>query len=96
MSIVRQISRGDTFNHQVNLVTGPTFEPVTTQEAKDHLRVTHDDDDIEIATMITAARLRIEALSGMRLASQTVDVIAERCSPFGNLTQCCSSPSSGW
>lgn len=75
--IVRQISRGDSFNTDVVLVTAATFEPITTQEAKDHLRVAHDDDDIEIGVMVRTATTIAEALTGMRLCSQTVDIIAD-------------------
>lgn len=79
MKYIRQYGSpiASTFNAQVKVTVQPSFEPVTTQEAKDHLRVTFNDDDAEIATMVTAARLRVEGLSGMKLATQTVDIVAD-------------------
>ena len=55
-------------------ITGPTAEPVTTAEAKNHLRVSFDSDDQQIASMVSAARIAIEARSGMRLYTQTIEV----------------------
>ena len=58
-------------------ITGPTAEPVSTEEAKNHLRVSFDTDDPEIAAMVSAARIVIEARSGMRLYTQTIEVRAD-------------------
>jgi uncharacterized phiE125 gp8 family phage protein len=55
-------------------IAGPTAEPVTTTEAKNHLRVSFDSDDQQIASMVSAARIAIEARSGMRLYTQTIEV----------------------
>jgi uncharacterized phiE125 gp8 family phage protein len=45
------------------LVTGPTTDPVTLDEAKVQLRVDHTDDDIYIRRLIKIARLQIEKLT---------------------------------
>lgn len=45
----------------LKLVTAPTVEPVSLIEAKTHLRVLHDDDDTQIASLITAARQMVES-----------------------------------
>jgi uncharacterized phiE125 gp8 family phage protein len=52
------------------LTTPPATEPVALAEAKEHLRVTHTDDDQYISTLINAARRQIEARTGLRLITQ--------------------------
>lgn len=47
------------------LVTPPISAPVTLQEAKAHLRVTHDDDDTEIYSMIEAATGYLDGMTGI-------------------------------
>lgn len=41
-------------------ISQPSVEPITLAEAKAHLRVTHDDDDLEINAMISDARAACE------------------------------------
>ena len=53
------------------LVTGPTEYAVSLSEAKDHLRITHTDDEGYITSLIKAAQDRIELLTGRKLISQT-------------------------
>lgn len=53
------------------LTTGPTSEPVTTAEAKTHLRVDISDDDTYIGTLITAARQYCEEFTGRQLFTAT-------------------------
>jgi uncharacterized phiE125 gp8 family phage protein len=53
------------------LVTDPTEEPITLDEAKHHLRVEIDDDDSLILGMIKAAREYAEAVTHRRLITQT-------------------------
>lgn len=48
----------------LSLVTAPGAEPVTLQEAKDHLRVDGDIDDALISALITAAREHIDGRDG--------------------------------
>tara|TARA_R100001086_G_scaffold36140_3_gene16305 strand:+ start:41 stop:685 length:645 start_codon:yes stop_codon:yes gene_type:complete len=59
------------------LVTPPPAEPVTLIEAKAHLRVSHDDDDLLISSLITAARQHIDGADGWLgrcLVQQTWDL----------------------
>lgn len=42
------------------VVTAPAGEPVSVEEAKRFLRVSHDDDDPDILDLITTARLMVE------------------------------------
>lgn len=58
--------------------TAPQDEPVTTEEIKDHLRVSTSDDDAYIASLAIAARQHIEALTGFRLFTQTLTLYADK------------------
>jgi uncharacterized phiE125 gp8 family phage protein len=57
----------------LNLVTAPTVEPVTLSEAKTDLRVTADDEDSLITSMIQAARGMAETITHRALTTQTWD-----------------------
>ena len=59
------------------LITGPTSEPISSAEAKVHLRVTHTNDDTYIATLITAARRFAEESTNRRFVNQTWDMFTE-------------------
>jgi uncharacterized phiE125 gp8 family phage protein len=52
------------------LTAPPAIEPVSLGEAKAHLRVTHNDDDQYISTLIKTARTAIEARTGLALITQ--------------------------
>lgn len=56
------------------LTTGPASEPITTTEAKLHLRVDADDDDDLIDALIQAAREHVETFTGRALMTQTWDL----------------------
>lgn len=60
--------------HPPVIVSAPASEPVTTSEAKDHLRVDLSTDDTLIGNLVTAARTWIEQVSGVRFITQTLDV----------------------
>jgi len=53
-------------------ITTPPSEPITTAEAKTHLRVTHTDDDAYIDSLVTAARGWIERQYDIAIGSQTI------------------------
>jgi uncharacterized phiE125 gp8 family phage protein len=54
-------------------VTAPALEPVTLQEAKDHLRVDSTAADAEIEPLIVAARQYVERTRGIALISTVFD-----------------------
>lgn len=55
---------------EFRLITPPTDEPVTLEEAKAWLKVDHDQEDTLIQTLITTARERFEAVTGQSLMIQ--------------------------
>ena len=59
------------------LITAPTAEPVTTAEAKAHLRVEDTASDTLIAALITAAREQAEHETGRALMVQTWDLLLD-------------------
>lgn len=61
----------------VAITAAPAAEPLTTADAKAHLRVDHADDDTLIAANVAAARAHVEARTGTRLYTQTVSMKAE-------------------
>lgn len=58
-------------------VSAPALEPVTTAEAKAHLRVEHADEDDLIGALVKTSRQRIEAFLSRALIEQTWDVVYE-------------------
>jgi uncharacterized phiE125 gp8 family phage protein len=56
---------------RLSLITGPTAEPLTLDEAKDHLRVTFDREDALISRLIVGAREAFERETGRQLLTAT-------------------------
>src|SRR5690242_18545156 len=61
----------------IKVITPPTSEPITLEEAKLHLRVDGVDDDTLITMLITAAREEVERLSFHALMTQTLELILD-------------------
>lgn len=55
----------------IKLITAPATEPVSSTEAKLHLRVDHSSDDTLIARTITAARIMVEKYTNRALITST-------------------------
>jgi uncharacterized phiE125 gp8 family phage protein len=53
------------------VTVAPTSEPITLQEAKDHLRIDHDDDNDYIEDLIQMAREQVESDCARALFTQT-------------------------
>lgn len=67
------------------LIAAPTIEPVTLAAAKAHLRVEITDDDNLIGTLITAARVHVEAATRRVLITQRWRLTYDRWPPDGLL-----------
>lgn len=59
------------------LVTGPAEEPVTLAEARAHLRLDTDDEDVLLAALITAARATLEAETRRAFVAQSWRLILD-------------------
>ena len=59
-------------------LTPPALEPVSLSEAKVFLRLDQTDEDGLLGTLITAARLMIEAASGRMLVAQSWRIVLDR------------------
>ena len=57
----------------LSLLTAPVTEPIGVDEAKDHMRVLHTDDDAYITLLITAARGLAEGYLKRAIMTQTWD-----------------------
>ena len=57
----------------LSLVTGPTQEPVTIEEAKQHMRIEVSADDAMVAAFVLAAREWVEGQIKRSLITQTFD-----------------------
>lgn len=55
----------------LRLITAPATEPISIDEARDHLRVSDDAQDLVLESMIQAARQQVELLAGRALITQT-------------------------
>lgn len=58
-------------------LTPPAIEPVSLSEAKDFLRILTADEDELLGTLITAARLMVEAASGRLLIEQVWRIVLD-------------------
>jgi hypothetical protein len=56
----------------------PGAEPLTLDDAKLHLRVTHDGEDALIATLVTAARVMCEDATGLALITRGYSLFLDR------------------
>jgi|SRR5690606_9327608 len=54
------------------VTTAPTVEPVAVEEAKEHLRLTHDEHDKYISELVRAAREEMERYTGRAFLQQTI------------------------
>ncbi len=59
------------------LITPPSVEPLSLAEAKDFLRVEHDDDDDVIAALIAGSRIHVEAQTRRALITQTRRIVRD-------------------
>lgn len=60
------------------LLTAPAVEPLSLADAKTFLRVEHDADDAIIASLVSAARNHVEALTRSALIAQTWRLVLDR------------------
>lgn len=58
----------------LRVVTGPTAEPVTLEEASAHCRVDTSDEETLLAAYITAARQYAEEITGRAFLAQTLEL----------------------
>ncbi|MEM8668730.1 MAG: head-tail connector protein [Planctomycetota bacterium] len=69
-------------NYAVNVLTEPTQEPVSLSEAKLHLRVPTDHEDVNISGIyLPAARRRVEAELGRQLMTATLTLTLDAFPP---------------
>jgi len=61
----------------LRLITPPEVEPVSLEEAKSHLRVDHDDDDLLIANYIVGARQMAEKYTARAFVTQTWELVVD-------------------
>lgn len=66
----------------LQMVDGPEINPVTLEEAKTHLRITHDADDDMLRRYINSATRWVEDFTHRKLISQTWDLTLPRF-PYG-------------
>lgn len=57
----------------LKLITAPSVEPITLEEARQHLRVTSTSEDALILALVTTARLHAEEISERAFVTQTWD-----------------------
>jgi uncharacterized phiE125 gp8 family phage protein len=62
----------------LKMITGPTIEPISIDEAKAHLRVDGATEDALITSLILTSRLHIEAALGLALITQSWQMRLDR------------------
>jgi uncharacterized phiE125 gp8 family phage protein len=73
---------------RIDVVTPAASEPVTLDEAKAHLRVTHGSDDLLIAGQISAAREHIERVIGYPIVTTVLRATLDCWPPVIILPRC--------
>jgi len=73
----------------IKVITPPVIEPISIEEAKMHLRITDNDSDLIIESMIRQAREFCENFQNRKYITQTLEMVLdsfpnERCIPFRN------------
>ncbi len=66
-------------------LTPPALEPVSLAEARLYLRLDASDEDALLSTLITAARLMVEAASGRTLIDQSWRIVMDRWPASGEI-----------
>lgn len=65
------------------LVTAPSVEPVTREEAKLHARIDGTDEDAKVDALIMAARMEVESRTGRALVTQGWRIVRDGPPPGG-------------
>lgn len=76
---------------QIIIVSAPSAEPISTEEAKSHLRVTNDDELALINALIKVSREAAEKIQGRALITQTLEIVLDQW-PFGSVIELPRSP----
>lgn len=66
----------------LSIITPPTAEPVSLEEAKAQVRVTHDAEDAFIQSLIVAATRHVEKVLGLSLMTRTYRLTLDRFSDY--------------
>lgn len=61
----------------LRLITGPTAEPITLDDAKQQCRVDGEHDDVYITSLVMAARTYIETVTRRALLTQTWEMVLD-------------------
>ncbi len=67
------------------LTSGPAIEPISVAEAKAHLRIDGDSEDVLLGSLILTSRLHIEAALGLALIAQGWRLVLDRWPKGGEL-----------
>lgn len=67
------------------LLSPPAAEPVSVEEVKSHLRISHSHDDSYLATLLAAARSHIETVTRKRMITQSWRLMFDSAGKSGRL-----------